>query len=164
MKKVFLSFGAFFLLTILLSSQHVFAQNCSGWQGNPYMYQVSPDVKSPTFKLKTEASACKGANTAVYFGAFRSLPDSYQIHNPVIWVDLYEEDPPGNADEHVKAYAVRYFNRVVSDVVITDVYETGNIDSEGDQTCELYLTFVISGECCYIPFQATIFDYNVCMN
>ena len=164
MKRVFLSLIAVLLPIVLLSSQHVYAQECSGWQGNPYMYQVAPYVNGPTFKLKTEASACKGSNTAVYFGAFRSLPDSYQINNPVIWVDLFEEDPPGNADEKVKSYAVRYFNRVISDVVITDVYETGNIDSEGDQTCELYLSFVISGNCCNIPFQATIFDYNICMN
>ncbi|MDD2377709.1 MAG: hypothetical protein PHD10_02750 [Bacilli bacterium] len=165
MKKISLSTFVFLVGIFLISVENVQAKTCSGQKPAPYMYEVSPWVNGPIFPLTTAASACKGSNTEVWFNAFRSLPADTTVADGVIYVALWEDDPPGNDDERVKAYYGLFYNRVVTDFYLDYTSITGNIDSEGDQTCELYLVFEgITGECCNIPVRATLFDYNICMN
>ena len=81
-------------------------------------------------------------------------------------VYLYEDDPPSSEpDELVKKYLFRVINRVITDAYLLNTFTPGNIDSTGDQTCELYLQIGgLTGQCCNIPMQKTVFDYNICMN
>lgn len=150
---------------VLISVNEVQAKTCTDYQPAPYMYEVAPDVKGPTFDLTTEADACKGSNTEVWFRGYRAFPSNYEIQDGAIHVRLWEEDPEGNDDEQVKYYMGTFYNKVITEFRLLNTFITGNIDSAGDQKCELYLTFAISGlKCCYVEFKASVFDYNICMN
>lgn len=162
-KYVLLTF--LFLTTLFLfGAEKVDAKTCTGYKPAPYMYEVSPEVKVIPESLQTADNVCKGSNTEVWFSAFRSLPASYPYQDGAIHVRLWEDDPDGNEDEQVKYYIGTFYNKVVTEFWLNDTFITGNIDSVGDQTCELYLEFVISGRCCNYPVRATLFDYNICMN
>lgn len=165
MKKLTLTLLFTIAILFVACIENVEAKACTGPKPAPYMYEVSPWVKGPTYNLKTAASACKGSNTEVWFSAFRSLPTSTTTADGVIYVALWEEDPPGNDDERVKQYLGQYYNRVITTFYLNYTSIAGNIDSEGDQTCELYLMFEgTTGTCCNKPIKSTLFDYNICMN
>ena len=76
---------------------------------------------------------------------------------------MYEEDPPGNDDEHVKSYVGFITNRTITSLSLMATHVRGNIDSAGDQKCELYLKFGSSGQ--YgLTIEKSLFNYKICMN
>lgn len=154
------------ILTIVFGNvQKVSAKTCSGNLYAPQIGQVIPTNKGQTVALTTTAIACKGSNTEVWYSNFGSLPTSYTPSSgTVVYGSLYEEDPPGNPDELVKTYTGRFSGRVLTDFTLQLINTPGNIDSEGDQTCELYMTFYISGTYGGTAIPERLFDYNMCMN
>ncbi|MDD2435563.1 MAG: hypothetical protein PHO63_04840 [Bacilli bacterium] len=164
MKKnvLFLCLFAFGLLFV--GAQQVNA-TCSGGLQAPQIAQVVATNKGLTTSLTTTASACKGSNTAVWFSNFGTLPNWYQPSSgTIVHGHLWEDDPVGNPDERVKYYIGWFEGRVLTDFWLQETYITGNIDSEGDQTCELYMTFFISGTYGDPPIPQGLFYYNQCMN
>lgn len=143
--------------------QKVEAKSCSGVQAAPHMFQVSPYKKAPTFNLQTAQNVCKGSNTEVWFSGIKSLPDSWTYASGNLWIDLFEEDPAGNDDEHVKSYIGWITNKTITSIVLDGTVTPGNIDSVGDQTCELYLRMVSSGQYGK-SIEKSLFNYNICMN
>lgn len=163
MKKI-ISFTFLFVISLLLFGfEPAEAKECTGYKAAPYMYQVSPLTNTSIYKLKTAQNVCKGSNTEVYFRAFRAAPSSFPSDDITVRVSLKEDDPEGNTDETVKNYVLYGWNRTISEISYTTV-TAGNIDSQGDQTCELYLQMCTSGTCCNREVRATLFDYQICMN
>lgn len=162
-KKIF--YRLLFLAVAIIIIPVTAHAECTPYAGNPYFYQVAPDVKTRTYPLKTNQDACMGNFTSVYFSAFRTFPESYPYLDAKFNVWLYEEDPPGNDDELVKKYIFRVLNRVITEAYLLSTVTPGKIDSAGDQTCELYLQIGgLTGQCCNIPMQKTVFDYKICMD
>lgn len=77
-------------------------------------------------------------------------------------VRLYEYDVAPNADDLVKTYEGKISGRTLTDIWLSSTDDTGNIDSEGDPTAELYLSAYmtyISGDS--ISSDNRIFWYNI---
>ena len=163
MKKI-ISFTFLLGISLLLFSfDSVEAKQCTGYKAAPYMYEVSPQTNTSVYKLKTAANVCKGSNTEVYFRGFRAAPASFPTDEITVHIYLKEDDPDGNQDENVKRYQGVGRNRTISTISYW-VLNDGNIDSQGDQTCELYLQMCTSGYCCNREVRASLFDYQICMN
>lgn len=166
MKKIVLVTTILLFITISIFPKTTHAKTCTNYQPQPYFYQVAPDVTTPVYHLQTASNVCQGTNTEVWFRAFRTFPESYGYLDAKFDVWLYEDDPADSEpDELVKKYIFRVINRVITEAYLLDTPTPGNIDSTGDQTCELYLQIGgLTGQCCYIPMEKTVFDYNICMN
>lgn len=163
MKKNILAIFIFIASLFVLGVNDVNAKSCSDINAAPHMYQVAPAVRVKKEPLTTAYGTCKGSNTEVWFSSPQSLPNSWNFASGVIWIDLYEEDPPGNADEHVKKYAGITENKTIVEFRLIETLEYDNIDSEGDSVCELYLTFYSSGYQGY-TIDKSLFNYKICMN
>ena len=148
MKKIFI-FTIMTLLTLtILGPTKVSAKQCSGYQFAPPITPVLSDYKGPTYELQTAASSCIGNNTEVWFRNLTTIDAKYQYNYGEIHMYLYEDDPPASEpDEKVKYYQASVINRVITRIDMHTQYMTiQNIDSAGDQTCELYIRFSSSGE------------------
>ncbi len=94
--------------------------------------------RDDTITLNTTADSCYGSNAKVYFSAGSYLPmGRFYIH-----AVLYEEDVL-NADDKVKTYRGYNNGYNVISWELMEVNNSGKIDSDGDQTCELYMNFRI---------------------
>ena len=147
---------AFFLTTAKVVS----AKTCTDIYYSPPMPALYGYSRTDTYKLQTSASACKGSNTQVYFGRLEYWTAQGNVGQ--IFVDLMEEDPEGNDNEKVKSYNLQYYPDGYLNNVVVTTHITGNIDSEGDQTCELYLRMNASGYQGQ-TIQANLFTYYLCM-
>lgn len=139
------------------------AKTCTEIYAAPYIFEVFPDKKSDIYYLNTSENTCMGYNTEVWFSSFKSLPERWAEYGTgYLYVSLYEEDPDGNPDERVKDYVGYVTNRVITSMELNKIVTPGAIDSEGDQQCELYLTFGSSG---YQgrAINTSLFNYQICM-
>lgn len=136
-----------------LSISNVYA-GCEYGVPSPQIYTNGTWKKDGTFNVNTSLDSCYGSNTAVYFSDGSYLPMGRFNINAQLW----EEDPPGNADEQIKNY--QGYNSGYS--LITWQYlntvNSGKVDSTGDQTCELYMKFQIAT---IDPSPFTIMDTNL---
>lgn len=147
----------------MIGFEKVEARTCSGIYAAPHLYQVSPDVRSNTYNLQTAYNQCLGSNTEVWFSSIKSMPDNWNFASGNLWINLWEEDPAGNDDEHVKQYVGYITNKTITSIQLNKTITPGAIDSAGDQTCELYLKFGSSGQ--YgLTIEKSLFNYQVCMN
>ncbi len=158
---ILLAIGVFFL-----KSTNVSARDCEVGLPAPQIPQGGWIYNNGNLvSLKTSADSCYGSNTAVYFHNFGSLPASYADKiGTVLYGDLMEEDPGDDADEKVKDYRGYFNGRVLTDIVLNNTITSGIIDSQGDQNCELYMRYSISGVAGADPIPAGLFHYNICMN
>ncbi|MCI9434921.1 MAG: hypothetical protein HFI86_06605 [Bacilli bacterium] len=165
MKKVI---GMTFLLVVgvfFLKNTNVSARDCEVGLQAPNIPQAYDYKNGNLVSLKTSADSCYGSNTAVYFHNFGSLPASYADKiGTVLYGDLMEEDPGDNPDEKVKEYRGYFNGRVLTDINLSRTVTPGIIDSQGDQTCELYMRFSISGVPGGPAIPAGLFYYNICMD
>lgn len=147
---------------------NVSAKECTAHLQAPQIPQYPNWNIGHIVSLKTAANVCKGSNTEAWFSSFGTLPSWYTPGGGgVIWIELYEDDPAGNDDERVKEYVAHLNGRVISSVEIYRTYITGNIDSQGDQTCELYIRTQISQNASgsiYTAIPQGMFNYRLCMN
>ena len=155
------------LLTLFLTfvgTYDVSAKSCTKIKAIPHMYQVAPEKTTlPSDPLTTSENTCKGTNTEVWFSSIKSMPDNWNYATGTIHIKLYEEDPPGNPDELVKTYYGSVVNKTITSITLSSVDTPGNIDSVGDQTCELYLQFYSSGK--YgASIEKSLFNRQICMN
>lgn len=163
MKKYGLPLLLIAFALFIFGVENVHAAQCSDQYYNPWMTQGwATDKVGPKVSLKTSAASCYGSDTQVWFSGFQSLPPNYPNGSGWIYVNLYEDDPDGNADEHVKEYIGYITNRVITTFTLNYTYTPGIIDSSGDQYCELYCTFGISGNQGQY-MEKNIFLYKMCM-
>lgn len=162
-RNIFIFFVALYS-TLFIGIVNTMAKECSYGLQAPEIPQPYNTNKGHTVVLKTSASACKGINTEVWFSKFGTLPSWYVPSNgTIIHADLMEDDPPGNDDELVKYYIGYFSGRTLVDFKLSKIFIEGNIDSEGDQTCELYMNFMISGTQNGKPIPQGLFYYDICM-
>lgn len=163
MKKMLLPLFIFSIFCFGFTT--VSARECKYGLQAPQLPQGYAFNKGHLVKLKTTASACKGTNTAVYFSNFGSLPSWFvPTGGTIVNADLNEEDPAEyKPDELVKVYAGLFSGRVLTDFQLLRTVTPGNIDSEGDQTCELYMSFNIAGNGTQ-PVPQGLFYYSICMD
>lgn len=166
MRKKFIIIGIFAIGLFFSGSFNVYARECTWGLQAPQIPQGYAENKGNVVNLKTTASACKGVNTAVYFSKFGSLPNWYTPSSgTIVHGYLMEDDPPAyEPDERVKYYIGFFTGRVLTDFQLNKTITPGNIDSEGDQTCELYMNFSISGTTGGTPIPQGLFYYGICMN
>lgn len=162
MKKTLSFIGIVIFTFLFFGINNVDAKTCSNIYAAPHLYQVSPDVRSGTYNLTTSYNQCLGSNTEVWFSSIKSMPDSWYFSSGTLWINLWEEDPAGNDDEHVKEYIGSITNKTITNIYLNRTITPGAIDSAGDQTCELYLKFGSSGK--YgLTIEKSLFNYQVCM-
>lgn len=131
----------------------------------PQIAQVVATNRGKIVHLKTSADSCYGSNTSVYFSNYGTLPTWYVPNSgTIIHGYLWEEDPDGDDDELVKYYIGRFKGRVLNEFFLQETIRPGIIDSQGDQNCELYMTFSISGTTGGSPIPQGLFYYSICMN
>ncbi len=152
-------------LAFIIGTQNVEARNYSPYYQSPYMYQIYPIVQGDVASVKTSYNTCRSENSGVLFSGFKTLPSYYPYSDGVlVHMNFYEDDPPASEpDEHIKKYTAVYFDREISEVQISGYSGDRNIDSAGDQTCELYLTFYISGNQGGTPITQSLFTYRMFM-
>lgn len=141
-----------------------FAKECTAFYKAPKIPQVTVN-RGHSINLTTAADSCYGSNTEVWFYNFGSAPNDVVITPgaTVVWVELYEEDPPGDDDEWVKEYAGFFSGKVLTEFRLVKTIRPGIIDSQGDQNCEFYMTFSLSGYTGGPEIPEGLFDYQMCM-
>lgn len=165
MKKMSLLIVGLYIALFCFKSS-VNAADCAYGLQAPQIPQGYATNSGNVVNLYTSYSACKGVNTAVYFGSFGSLPNWYvPDSNTVVHGYLMEDDPPASEpDETVKHYYGTFTGRTLTNFYLAATITSGNIDSEGDQKCELYMDFSISGFNGGTPIPQGLFYYSICMN
>lgn len=164
-KKVFLSL-AIMLGGFLLFNNNVYAKECTDVYYSPEFYHQWPIIRTNKYNLHTASNVCRGDNTEVWFTNHNAWPFNSSDgtgSGRAVYVELYEEDPPGNDDEYVKHYSIAYGYDDYFYTIYTNTITSGNIDSVGDQQCELYLNFYGSGSMWHVVPQS-ILTYKICMN
>lgn len=143
----------------LIKATSVEAKDCTDIYYGPPMPQVYGYWQTkPPYKLKTSAPTCTGPNAQVYFGKLNYWAETTNV----IYAYLYEDDVDPNSDDLVKKYELYYNQTGYMDYVRMYIFDEGNIESEGDQGCELYLKFQ-SGGIRGKTTPANLFTYQVCM-
>ncbi len=156
-KMLFLVLFLSALFSIKITS--VDAKDCTDIYYGPPMPQVYGYWQTkPSYELKTSAPTCTGPNAQVWFGKLNQWSESTNV----IYAYLYEDDEEPNPDDLVKRYELHYIETGYMDYVRYHTYDTGNIESEGDQGCELYLKFQSGGRQGRTT-PANLFTYQVCM-
>ena len=164
-KNIFLTslfIFSFFFAGVMNTS----ARTCEYGLQAPQIPQGYAENKGHLVELQTSANVCKGSNTSVYFSSFGSLPSWYTPSSgTIVHAYLVEDDPPSSEpDERVKYYIGFFSGRVLTDFRLQVTITPGNIDSTGDQTCELYMLFSISGWTGEPAIPQGLFYYNICMD
>lgn len=157
-------FSLIFLLTLIVFGiKNVEAKTCTEIYAAPHIFEVAPDVATRPYSLTTAENTCKGYNTEVWFSSIKTMPDSWTYSSGNLYMNLFEEDPPDyKPDEYVKEYVGYVTNRTITSIELNRIMTYGNIDSEGDQNCELYLEFGSSGFFGR-SIEKSLFNYQICM-
>ncbi len=137
----------------------VYAKDCTDIRYSPPMPQVYGYWQTkPTDRLKTSAPTCTGPNAQVWFGKL----NYWSEWTILIFADLYEDDEEPNPDDLVKGYTLYFVETGYLDRVEVVTHDYGNIESEGDQGCELFLRFHSGGRQGRTT-PANLFTYKICM-
>lgn len=162
MKKYFSFMLVLVLLTFFVNTTLVEAKACSGVLQAPDIPQIYSN-QGHHVTLKTDSDSCYGSNTEVWFSNIQNLPADYPTHGgQMMTAYLYEEDPPGNPDEIVKQYLGVFSGRVMYNLYLSKTITPGLIDSTGDQYCELYMDYSMSGTIGG-PVLKKLLNYQMCM-
>lgn len=144
----------------------VYARDCAYGLPSPKLYDNGWWTKGQTVKLKTTASSCLAKNISVYFDLgnyYFQLP-----RNVFVEGILMEDDEDPNEDDPVK----RYYGSTEAGVwgmnwTMDGILDNGNIDSAGDQTCELYMKFRLTDVIAENPseyYPDDAFRYTICID
>lgn len=165
MKKISLLIVGLYIALFCFKA-NVNAADCAYGLQAPQIPQGYSENYGQVKALHTNDTQCKGVNTAVYFGSFGSLPNWYvPVSGTIVSAWLIEDDPPASEpDERVKSYIGTFTGRTLTDFYLLNTITPGAIDSAGDQTCELYMAFSITGMDGGTPIPAGLFYYSMCMN
>lgn len=151
--------------TIVISPlKKVSARECTYGNPAPHLYFDKSWTYGQTFDLHTSASSCLAENIEVYFDW-----NYEKIGNALVSVEAYlmEEDEDPNPDDFAKSYEGIIYKRWSYDSWERKEVQSGNLDSAGDQKCELYMKFRLTGTTfaqtsAYLP--SDLFRYTICVN
>lgn len=152
--------GGFEMKKKILYSVIVLCIMCIGLSGANAWYTITSSITGPdmtpgtttskgkTGSLDSAYTTATAENTVVLFSNLKSINSSLVSSNSRrMYGYLYEYDV-ANSDDHVKTYTWTFKGRALDSVTIT-THLTGNIESSGDNTAELYMKFLttkISGD------------------
>lgn len=148
-----------FLLTIISFKTN--AMVCEHGMPSPPIYYNGKWAYGQKINFKTSASSCLAKNMYVYFsdGGYLSA------FNFTVEAYLMESDLGSNPDDKAKKY---YGYNNGYNLMRWELKEKwdGNLDSAGDQTCELYMKFRIKDPLADNNqyFDSDMFRYTICMN
>lgn len=162
MKKVIFIVFCTICTLVLSPLKKVSARECAYGIPSPKIYWNGNWAYGQTVKLKTSASSCLAANMSVYFDS-----GSYGANSTFnIEAYLMEEDQDPNEDDRAKYY-IGYNNPYkYADIQWRPVESyPGNLDSAGDQTCELYMKFrIVESRQIIDYFDDDLFRYTICVD
>lgn len=158
MKKILITI----MMVLSVFTMKVNAQECVYGLQSPNLPYPPKWVKGRVYNITTSKSSCRGDQTAVYFDS----GDYFPFTSASFYVEarLVEDDPAAyEPDEEVKRYEgyISAYHGV--EWILTNTYVKGNIDSSGDQTCELYMKFKQTDNYNQ-PLEDNLFRYTMCMN
>ena len=145
----------------LVPLQGVKARTCIYNLQSPPIYYNGNWAYGKTYSFKTSASSCLAKNMFLYFKVGSSLYDM----GFTIEAYLMENDADPNEDDKAKLYYGRN-HQYTTDWSLIETYE-GNLDSAGDQTCELYMKFRLKEPLAHNNTQylnSNMFQYTICMD
>lgn len=154
---------AIICMFVFMTSTTVDARTCEYGMPTPPIYYNGNWAYGQVVKFTTSASSCVSDNMYVYFnsGAYVSA------HNFYLEAYLMENDTdPSDADEKAKYYVGYNSGSVIPQWNMIEKFG-GNLDSAGDQTCELYMKFRLSEPLAnnnYEYFPEDMFRYTICMD
>lgn len=141
MKKIMTSMAAIALM--LIGSSQVSALTYSQNMKGPEVYSGSTVQSSITSITTPTYSSVRGDRTYFYITSAGWLRSNVCVANNSrkVYVKMYEDDVYPNEDELVKTYKFGFDGlQMKSAVENIDIHNSGNIDSSGDSTAELYIT------------------------
>lgn len=138
------------------------ARTCEYGLPSPPIYYNGSWAYGQTIKLKTSASSCLAKNMSVYFST------GNYIANMGFHLDGYlmEEDYNGNAHDLAKVYLGYNTGYDLMNWSVVRAVDD-NLDSAGDQTCELYMKFRLTEPIAqnnFEYFSSDMFRYTICMD
>ncbi len=146
-KKILYSIIALCMMCIGLTGVNAWYTITSSIAG-PDMTPGTTTSKGKTGSVESAYETATAENTVVLFSNLKSIngklvsSDSRRMYGY-----LYEHDV-SNSDDYVKTYTWTFKGRALNEVTITKRI-TGNIESSGDNTAELYMKFLttkVSGD------------------
>ncbi len=158
-------FGAF--LFFATSLENVSARACEYGMPTPSIYYNGSWAYGQVVDLHTSANSCQAKNISVYFnqGAY------IYLDNLFIEAWLMENDQDPNEDEVAKKYLGH--NHTLDETGFphdewnwTIIWENDqNLDSSGDQKCELYLKFRVPEPIAQNGyFKEDLLRYTICVD
>ncbi len=159
MKKLIIS-----LIMFLSFVTFANAKECVNGLPSPPIYYNGNWAFGQTIKLKTTASSCLATNTSVYFEQFGDYLPGFGFYAEAM---LMEDDEHPNEDDPVKLYYGHSSGTSGWSWSKPEILDYGNLDSAGDQTCELYVKFRVhpklaSNNVEY--FKQGLIRYTICMD
>lgn len=138
------------------------ARTCEHGMPSPPIYYNGNWAYGQIIKFKTSASSCLAENMYVYFNDGNYLV----THSFALEALLMEKDNDPNPHDKAKLYYG--YNSGYSSIAwdLKDKWE-GNLDSAGDQTCELYMKFRLKEPLAQNNieyFESDMFRYTICMD
>lgn len=141
MKKIMLAVVA--LTLMLISSSQVSALTYSQNLKGPEVYSGATVQSAITSITTPTYSSVRGDRTYLYITSFGWLRSNVCVanNNRKVYISMYEDDVYPNEDELVKTYKFGFDGLQMKNAVESIVTNnSGNIDSSGDPTAELYIT------------------------
>lgn len=146
MKKIFITSFAL-LFALLIGGKNVSALSSIELRGPDVISGKTISNETDTFTVFGESSV-KGARLTINIMKTKSLLMGATSGKRLFYIDLWEADEYPNANDHVKGYQMNINGRqLVKGFVDETPYDDGNIDSQGDNTVELYVTN-------YLPYMS----------
>lgn len=137
-RKFLLSLMATAIMTVT-SVGSIFAGGMSNYTDTPAL-TAGVNINTEYRSFCTDAKTATGPNTWVSFTALGSLSEKFQATHRYIYVYLMEHDKYPNAHDKVREYSLEIPKRTITSVKYVRLLDKGNIDSEGDNQAELYLS------------------------
>lgn len=148
----------------LIPFGEVEARDCAYGMPSPPIYYNGNWAYGQINSLKTSASSCLADNMSVYFND--EAGSYFSTIGFTLEAYLMEHDEAPNEDDKAKLY---YGVNTGYDLMKWSVIQVfgGNLDSAGDQTCELYVKFRLKEPLAQNNFQyleEDMFRYTVCVD
>lgn len=143
MKKIFML--SILAMIAMFGSQNVCAAaSTTGWLHGPSLVAGGGYVATEVYRLTTPTqTSVTYSMTSVYFNRTANLPSDFVSNdNRYLKGVLMEDDASPNADDQIKTYTCHFEGRRLGDCDVS-IHGSGNIDSAGDKTVELYLKFLL---------------------
>lgn len=161
----YIIFAVGMFLTIAIPFKNVYAKHCEYGMPTPPIYYNGSWSKGQTIKYTTTASSCRAENISVYFSDGAYLP----LSKIEIEAWLMEDDVDPNEDDVAKKYSgtnttIKDEEPVYDWTWNVDYVSSSNLDSAGDQVCELYVKFRMIRPIVEVGYyEEDMLRYTVCV-